>query len=586
MLKQEIDKLREEAKENEAYYVTAQDEMEEEIKVLEAEKNRLNSLLKALSLELAEVKGEITSITNEKNRILQELSLANEIISQNQKSLDTSGVTKNYNSEGKTAGFESQNKKLEKNLLSVQTMLEDEKKKHQESIRELLEADKKIEFLSKEVSEMKEKFKEKDEEAEGYANKMRLIGVKFEEMKLSQKSQLEYYEKMISQMEDTEKENLDNLKKLQEYEKVIDDLEEKQEINAATIDELHEIINEYKTEVPKYEEKIKTLEEKVGKISKDVSQSIEFKNFQNLSKTLEKPPELEESLLYKKKNYKKLSEDSGTKDLCVYEDLSEKQDMTLAKSFEVSNGKLSYLLNELESLEKVQKTENTSQKIEIIQKIRRECEENVVILMNSLNFEELYEGLIKEFEDYKDVTQDLEKKLDFLTTANKNLQETLRRLEEENQQLQQKINAFETVPKFDKNDDDIVGFDSLSLDKQVSYIYAEGDYMEKIKLLEDENSRLRVELEGLKLGYSSLQYSSSEDENLSKKPFANEEIDDTCFNKTNEVLIAIPPRPKKLTTSPNDNILILDNGVSSSSDNELPSPEVEMSTEELEFESK
>lgn len=259
--------------------------------------------------------------------------------------------------------------------------------------------------------------------------------------------------------------------------------------------------------------------------------------------------------------------------LAACKKIVQSQALSLQKALDFSNGKILASISDLESLESSSQSEQSQEKLMIIHKLKNNYKEDIQALRRLINFEDFYENLLKEFED-------LLKNSELLVDSNNSLQEALREMEEEKQQYQQKLIAFETVPKFEEN----LGFDSLSLEKPVSYGYSEEDYLEKLKALEDENSRLKAEIESLRSSYSSLHYSTSEDENISKKSSLEEIIDTSEFNKVTEHVYTIPPRPPRLKTTLNENIFIQDDSESSISGDELPSPQLEGSTDELEFE--
>ncbi|OMJ68316.1 hypothetical protein SteCoe_34266 [Stentor coeruleus] len=253
---------------------------------------------------------------------------------------------------------------------------------------------------------------------------------------------------------------------------------------------------------------------------------------------------------------------------------------SIQKTLDLSNIKILSSLSNLESLELSSQSSESQEKLIIIQKLKYDYKEDTQCLKHSLNLNDFYESILKEFENCTIKIEDLLKRLELLVDSNNSLQDALREMEEEKQQYQQKLLAFETVPKFEENP----GFDSLSLEKPIIYGYSEEDYLEKLKVLEDENSKLRAEIESLRSSYSSLHYSTSEEDIISKKSSLEEIMDTSEFNKVNEYVYTIPPRPQRPKTTLNENIFIQDDNESSISDDELPSPQLDASTDELEFE--
>jgi regulator of replication initiation timing len=99
----------------------------------------------------------------------------------------------------------------------------------------------------------------------------------------------------------------------------------------------------------------------------------------------------------------------------------------------------------------------------------------------------------------------------------------------------------------------------------------------KIKELEEENSKLKENIE--KLRDSSLGYSISEDD------ISNQTPPPAIFLNTSSDRLKKIPKPqtaKRNTMKPNENIFILDlDANSDESDQELPSPDIDMSIEDL-----
>ena len=571
---------------------------------MQSNKSNILTQLKSFQREINDLKINLNKADEKNIELTKELTLANEVIFQNQSSFDLNTSMKIKEIEEIEDTINSQkrkSKKLEKELNLSSCLLAEEKRKHEETVRALLDADKRNQELTKQITILENQLGGKGEEISRLTDKVIELSKKFKEMANEQQRKLEYYQELLSNLSSNEDEHLKSLQQIQEYEKTMAENIQKLEDNKIVIGGLHKAIDNFKGDIEKYEKKVIKLEETVTKLTVDFTNHLDNKNekikqLHKLIKTIKErySIENESNLLLSEDKSPVFAESEKSPDKIIEsfdENQSESGDKSFRNSIRICNDKLNTLFNELVKLIMSESPPGIDKVTAILNKMKIECEENTMIVNNSLNFEELYESLIKEFEEYKEVTQDLEQRLDCLNNENAELYTALEDLKQINDTLEKKLLMVEGENKEDKKNEweEIVTFDSVSYDKQVSIIeHADNEYLEKIKFLEGENSRLRHDLELMKSNFSSLRYSTSEDDHTHKRNMS-EELSATWIDKTEKDSQDIKGIMKKLIIKPRDDILILDHDDNENDESDsmqgVSSPDVEMIADEYSFKS-
>ena len=389
---------------------------------------------------------------------------------------------------------------------------------------------------------------------------------------------LEHYENVLSGFTNKEKEHLEALEQLEDYEGKLAEAHEKLEKSRVTIEELQEIIAEFNSEIGKYEEKIKKLEEIQAKLTEDFNHHIEKKNDKIKALT----SELSELKIMKpeffSENFQKIPDEvpeNLNKESLLTDNLAEFLEKNLKNSSENLSQSFDLLFKEFFISETDPILKNSDQKLVLMNKIKKECENIQSIYQKFLNFKELYTSQSKELEELKTFFQSLQQKTELLSSENQKLQTSYEKLQQTNEILTKNLLDSDFPNRFSLSSEEAILFDSLGLDKQASIIQTnENENLIKIKVLEEENSRLKEDLETLKESCSSLQYSLSE-ENL--KSLNSEEI---LKSPTKKAKNTPEPRIKPVVTY-NENILILDHDSSSDNDQIILYREIENSENEI-----
>lgn len=572
MLKQEIDTFRDEIREFQKHCTEKEDILNTKLALIRLENNELKSRAIGNQKEINELQNKINEEISERKSILKELELANEIIFQNQKSFDINDSVRINDTGDGILTLQKKLQKLMKRLEENSNLLVEEKKQHEESVRALLEADKKNEEFSKKLVSAENEIGYKDKEIKEFTLIIGAFNKKIQEMRNIQQKQLEYYDGVISQFSKKELENLKALEQMQEYEKTIAENAQVMLQNKVTIEELHEIVEESKSDMNVYEAKVKKLEASVAKKNLNFNKHLESKNKQIV--------ELSRELYTLKQNIKQNKDRSGTepresdykhnriyenelnsgkisRDAYAYQDFSESIDSSSNSSLKYSEDKLNSLFKELIVMLASENLPDIEEKLELIGKIKHECQENIVLATNSLNFEDLYDSLIREFEEYKTVTEVLEQRIDVLTAENAELRISLEKINSSPKNPAKSPTNLEQMRRSTPEADDFVTFQSLSLDQQVSLIdFPDNPYAERVRVLEEENQMLVESLERIKDSWNSLKYSTSEEEPTYRRNLS-EELTGTWLEKIRE---SSTQTSKKSAPKGNENILVIDMG--------------------------
>ena len=372
---------------------------------------------------------------------------------------------------------------------------------------------------------------------------------------------LEHYENVLSGFTNKEKEHLEALEQLEDYEGKLAEAHEKLEKSRVTIEELQEIIAEFNSEIGKYEEKIKKLEEIQAKLTEDFNHHIEKKNDKIKALT----SELSELKIMKpeffSENFQKIPDEvpeNLNKESLLTDNLAEFLEKNLKNSSENLSQSFDLLFKEFFISETDPILKNSDQKLVLMNKIKKECENIQSIYQKFLNFKELYTSQSKELEEFKTFFQSLQQKTELLSSENQKLQTSYEKLQQTNEILTKNLLDSDFPNRFSLSSEEAILFDSLGLDKQASIIQT------------NENE----DLETLKESCSSLQYSLSE-ENL--KSLNSEEI---LKSPTKKAKNTPEPRIKPVVTY-NENILILDHDSSSDNDQIILYREIENSENEI-----
>ena len=596
MLKQEIDKFREEIREFRKHYDEKEDVMNTKFKLLRLENTELKSKTTGHQKEINELQANLNNEVSNREKILKELELANQLIFQNQKSFDVNDSVRINDTGDDVITLQNKLQKLVKRLEDSSNLLLEEKKKYEESVMALLESDKKNEEILKKLSSAEDELGYKDKEIEEFSLIISAFNKKIQDMRNIQQKQLEYYDGLISQFSKKELDTLKALEQMQEYEKTIADNEKVLEQNKVTIEELHEIVEEFKTDTHAYEAKVKQLEASVAKKNLNFNKHLEAKNKQLIELSRENY-KLKQNMKHKRDHsgVESLGSDDKRNRVCdneltpgrisrdtyLYQDFSESNDSPLNKSLKCAEDKLNSMFKELITMLASENLPDIEVKLELIGRIKQECQENILLATNSLNFEDLYESLIREFEEYKIVTEGLEERIDSLAAENGELRVSLEKALNSNKDLEKRNANVEQRRRSTMEAEDFVTFQSISLDKQVSLIdFTDNQYVERIRSLEEENQMLRESLERIKDSWNSLKYSTSEEEPTHRRNLS-EELTGTWLEKIRE---SSTQASKKNVPKSNENILIMDLGEGSSdSHSGLSSPNVDLSPDNSGF---
>ena len=521
IIRQEIDSLRESKKflqiENEA---------------LASEKKSLNTILKTLSSQVDKLNEEKFMLEEDRSRVFKELKLANEIIFHNQKFLDLSESFVVI--EPETQDFPKLQRKIEELIEELNL----EKRQHEETVFSLIEADRRIESLVINLKNSKDEVLYRESELDEFRNSVLGITANMQDLRVKYQVTLERYQEVLYESAEKEKAYLENLSLLQKYEKDIQSQDELLEKRRVLIEELQEVIEDYKQETAKSQEKIKKLELDLQKISKSLKENIELRK-----KIIDFNSPIREQFSMDRT----ITEESSKE----FEDLDKFK--TRSKIQEL----LDLLCVPLEAL--------SEQEQKIVAQLKSE-----VNLIESQKLDEIRSKIKKLQLKIKD----LRHKYRLLIINYESTQEENFLLKQKLQNLMNQENP-QNIPELSE-------LDSLSIDcKQLSRIEGNRESLDMIQGLQEENSRLKEEIEKIK--ESTLGYSTSEGDTY-RKP--EDTLSDTWTDGEveKEKPRCLPPVIRKLVNH-DENILIMDNNDSSSSSSGISSPDVDIS-DELLFESK
>lgn len=521
IIRQEIDRLREEKD----YFRSQTQDFQQEIRAL-------NALVKKLKSEIESLTEDKQEVETDRSRVFKELKIANEVIFHNNKILDLNESLENFESEREN--FVTEIQKIQRKLEEVNEELFLEKIQHEETVKNLIQADKRIENLLSNLKSAEVNLSQKETEIENFQEKMIVLNGKFEELKKNFQVKLEDREKMISEFSEKEKINLRNLNKIREYKEILQQNEEKIEKQQVYIKELQEVVEQYRSEIEKNSEKIRELEQSLLKISKNLNENLELrKKIVDLGSPLKEQFSIDKTIA-----------EESSREFADFEKIQK------------NRSNLRVFIEQLIDLEGSNKDSALSDRQKLLDDLQNEvdCQE------------------IDSIDEIKIKVSKLQRKIKELREKYKVVIRNNENFAEQNQNLREKIRNLAGNGSFNEN----FVFESLSLEeKQVSYI--EQDSQEKMNTLESENARLRFELKQLK--DTTLGYSTSEDNTLRK---ADDSLSDTWIEKE-RTPIKLPPTVRKLVNR-DENILILDNGDSISSESGISSPDVDISSD-LIFES-
>lgn len=521
IIRQEIDNLRESKKflqiENEA---------------LASEKKSLNTILKTLSSQVDKLNEEKFVLEEDRSRVFKELKLANEIIFHNQKFLDSSESFVII--EPETQDFS----KLQRKIDELNEELNLEKRQHEETVFNLIEAERRIENLVINLKNTKDEVLDRESEIDEYRNSLVSVSTNMQDLRVKYQVTLEKYQELLNDSAEKEKVYFNNLSLLQKYEKDIQGQDELLEKRRVLIEELQEVIEDYKQETAKSQEKINKLEVDLQKISKNLTENIELrKKIIDFNSPIKEQFSMDRTIT--EESSKEFEELDKFKTKSKIQDLLDElcepiEDLSTEKQKILSQLKTEANLIENQKLDEIR---SKIKKLQIkIKELRRK-----------------YRLLILNYESTQEENFVLKQKI-----KNSMSQEDLQRVVE------------------------LSELDSLSIDcKQLSRIEGNRESLDLIQGLQDENSRLKDEIEKIK--ESTLGYSTSEGDTY-RKP--EDTLSDTWTDGEveKEKPRCLPPVIRKLVNH-DENILIMDNNDSSSSRSGISSPDVDIS-DELLFESK